>query len=176
MNTKKVIFLDRDGVVNKDTGYVYKIDDFNFIDGVFESCLHFKKLGFDIIIVTNQSGIGRGYFTDNDFIKLTKYMKNEFTKNKIEILDVFHCPHMPEDKCKCRKPEIGMIEQSQKLYKIDLKNSWMIGDKLSDIKLAVNAGIKNTILINSIYTNNQEKNLSNFVVDSLNETINIVKE
>lgn len=176
MIKKKVIFLDRDGVINVDTGYVYKIEDFKFIDGVFKACLHFKKLGFDIIIVTNQSGIGRGYFTQDDFNKLNKYIKKEFLKNDIKILDVFFCPHKPEDKCNCRKPEIGMIEQALNLYDIDLKNSWMIGDKSSDIQLAINSNIKNSILINSTYIDKKEINLSNFVVNSLDETINIIKE
>jgi len=176
LTNKKVVFLDRDGVINKDTGYVYKIEDFKFIDGVFKACLHFKKLGFDIIIVTNQSGIGRGYFTQNEFDKLNKYIKKEFLKNDIKILDVFYCPHKPEDKCNCRKPEIGMIEQALNLYNIDLKNSWMIGDKSSDIQLAINSNIKNSILINSTYIDKKEINLSNFVVTSLEESINIIKE
>ncbi len=176
MINKKVIFLDRDGVINKDTNYVYKINDFKFIDGVFKACLHFKKLGFDIIVVTNQSGIGRKYFAESDFIELTEYMKKEFLKNNIEILNVFYCPHKPEDKCNCRKPKIGMIEQASNLYDIDLKNSWMIGDKISDIQLAINSNIKNSILINNSDINQREKNLSNFVVNSLEETINIIKE
>ena len=171
-----MIFLDRDGVINVDTGYVYKIEDFKFIDGVFKACLHFKRLGFNIIIVTNQSGIGRGYFTQDEFRKLNKYMKDEFLKKNLDILDVFYCPHKPEDKCKCRKPEIGMIEQALNLYDIDLKNSWMIGDKISDIQLAKNSNIKNSILINSTYIDKKEINLSNFVVNSLEETINIIKE
>ena len=176
MINRKVIFLDRDGVINIDTAYVYKIEDFKFINGVFEACLHFKRLGFDIIIVTNQSGIARGYFTEDDFAKLSKYVKEEFFKNEIELLDIFHCPHKPEDKCKCRKPEIGMITKALELYDIDLENSWMIGDKASDIKLAINSNIKNSILINSSYIDKKEKKLSNFIVNSLEETIDIVKE
>ena len=175
MANKKVIFLDRDGVINKDTSYVYKIEDFKFIDGVFKACLHFKKLGFEIIVLTNQSGIARGYFREEDFNKLNTYMKEEFLKNNIKILDVFHCPHKPEDKCNCRKPESGMIEQALGLYNIDLNNSWMIGDKISDIQLAINSNIKNSILINSLYIEKDEKSLSNFVVNSLEETINIIK-
>ena len=175
MTNKRIIFLDRDGVINTDTGYVYKIEDFKIIDGVFEACLEFKKLGFDIIVVTNQSGINRGYFTLNDFHKLNKYMKKEFLKNKIEILNIFYCPHKPEDKCKCRKPEMGMITKALELYDIDLENSWMIGDKESDIQLALKANIKNKILISSSYLNTQEKSFSNFVVNSLKETIKIIK-
>jgi D-glycero-D-manno-heptose 1,7-bisphosphate phosphatase len=173
---KKVVFLDRDGVINKDTSYVSRIEDFEFIDGVFKACLHFKKLGFEIIIVTNQSGIGRAYFTQDDFNKLNEYMKKEFLKKGIEILDVFFCPHKPEDKCNCRKPKVGMIEQALNLYSIDLKKSWMIGDKSSDIQLAINSNIKNSILINSSYIDKKEINLSNFVVNSLDEIINIIKE
>jgi len=159
-----------------DSSYVSKIEDFKFIDGVFKACLHFKNLGFDIIVVTNQSGIGRGYYTKNDFDILNKYMKKEFLRNHIEILDVFYCPHKPENKCKCRKPETEMIEKALSLYDIDLEKSWMIGDKISDIQFAINSNIKNSILINDSNTKKKEKSLSSFVVNSLEETIDMIKE
>ena len=95
----KTIFLDRDGVINKDTNYLYKIEDFQFVDGVFEVCNHFQKLGFKIIIITNQSGIARGYFTENDYQSLTVWMLEKLKNKEIEILDIFHCPHTPESNC-----------------------------------------------------------------------------
>ena len=83
---RKVIFLDRDGVINHDSGYIGKIENFHFINGVFEACKYFISLGYEIIIITNQSGIGRKYFTQEDFDKLTNWMLDKFTENKIEIL------------------------------------------------------------------------------------------
>ncbi|WP_418186051.1 D-glycero-beta-D-manno-heptose 1,7-bisphosphate 7-phosphatase [Aliarcobacter vitoriensis] len=170
---KKIVYLDRDGVINKDFGYVYKIEKFEFIDGVFEACKHFINLSYEIIIVTNQSGIGRDYYSKEDFIKLTQYMKNEFKKNNIDILEVYFCPHSPEQNCECRKPNIGMILQSLNDFDIDLNNSWLIGDKISDIECGKNAKIKNRILISS----KEEKNSEDFLVaKSLFETINLIQK
>ena len=134
---KKIIYLDRDGVINEDFGYVYKSDNFRFVNGVFEACKTFLNLGYEIVIVTNQSGIGRKYYSKNDFLKLTNWMLEEFKKNGINILNTYFCPHSPEDNCDCRKPNIGMIEQSLNDFNIDLKNSWLIGDKISDIETAI---------------------------------------
>ena len=110
----KTIFLDRDGVINKDINYLYKVKDFIFVDGVFSACLYFKKLNYKIIIITNQSGISRGYYTERDYQNLTDWMLKKFKGNEIDILDIFHCPHLPSDNCKCRKPEPGMLLEAQK--------------------------------------------------------------
>ena len=89
----KTIFLDRDGVINKEVNYLYKIDDFEFTDGIFDACLHFLNLGFKIIIITNQSGISRGFYNESDYQKITQWMLAQFENKYINILDVFHCPH-----------------------------------------------------------------------------------
>ncbi|MEV9644133.1 D-glycero-beta-D-manno-heptose 1,7-bisphosphate 7-phosphatase [Aliarcobacter butzleri] len=170
-NKKKIIYLDRDGVINKDFGYVYEIDKFEFINGVFEACKYFINLGYEIIVVTNQSGIGRNYYTKEDFIKLTNWMKNEFKKNGINILNVYFCPHAPEENCNCRKPQIGMITQSLNDFDIDLQKSWLIGDKMSDIQTAISANIPNKILISK---EKDDKVLH--VVETLFDTINIIKQ
>lgn len=176
MNNKKTIFLDRDGVINIDKHYLYKIEDFEFTNKLFETCKHFQSLGYQIIVITNQSGIGRGYFSEEDFNKLTTWMIEEFKNNNIDILDVFYCPHEPNDNCECRKPKPGMINEACKKYEIDLNNSWMIGDKPSDIEVAFNAGISNSILINSEYANNKDEIKTNNIVTTIEETINIIKE
>ncbi len=97
--------------------------------------------------MTNQSGIGRDYYSENDFSTLTEWMIKEFKNNHITIEEVYHCPHIPKDECHCRKPQTGMIEKALKTYNIDLSKSWMIGDKQSDIDLAVNAGFGFSIAI-----------------------------
>lgn len=152
---KKIIYLDRDGVINEDPGYIYKTEDFKFIDGVFEACRKFLSSGFEIIVITNQSGIGRGYYTQKDYETLTNHMLDQFSKNGIDILKVYSCPHVPDADCSCRKPKTGMIEQSLQDFSIDLQNSWLIGDKISDMECAENAGILNKILIckNSVQNN-----------------------
>ncbi|AJB45952.1 D,D-heptose 1,7-bisphosphate phosphatase [Campylobacter fetus subsp. testudinum] len=147
MKKIKAIFLDRDGVINKDLGYVSKIDDFVFCDGIFEALRGFLKLGFALFVVTNQSGIGRGYYTKDDFLNLTKFMLDEFKKEDIDIKKVYYCPHSPEENCNCRKPKPGMILKALSEFDINLESSMMIGDKNSDILAANSAGIDNCYLI-----------------------------
>ena len=150
MTTKpcqKALFLDRDGIINVDHGYVSKIEDFEFSKGIFEFTKHFQEKGFQLFVVTNQSGIGRGYYREEDFEKVTQWMIEAFKEKDIRIEHVFHCPHTPEANCRCRKPEIGMIEAAVAAYPLDLAHSWMIGDKASDMQLANNAGITHTIFI-----------------------------
>lgn len=143
----KALFLDRDGVINIDYGYVYQIEKFEFIEGIFDILKLFLKHKYRLFIVTNQSGIGRGYYTNNDFLKLTKYMLKEFEKRGIIIESVEYCNHAPEERCGCRKPRTGMVDNILSKYNIDLENSWLIGDKQSDIDLANNANISNTVAI-----------------------------
>jgi len=143
----KALFLDRDGIINVDHGYVSKIEDFEFNEGIFDFLHLFLKEGYKLFIVTNQSGIGRGYYTQNDFETLTTWMLAEFKKQNITIESVHHCNHAPEEKCACRKPETGMVDEILSLHNIDLKNSWLIGDKQSDIDLADNSNIMHTIAI-----------------------------
>ncbi|GAB6074832.1 D-glycero-beta-D-manno-heptose 1,7-bisphosphate 7-phosphatase [Nautilia lithotrophica] len=145
----KAAFLDRDGVINIDTGYVGSIKDFKFKDGIFELLKLLQNLGFSLFIVTNQSGIARGYYSEEDFYKLTEWMKEKFKKEGIEIKDVRFCPHHPDitGECECRKPKPGMILDLAEKYNIDLKNSIMIGDSDRDIEAAKRAGIEKTFKV-----------------------------
>lgn len=145
---KKALFLDRDGVVNVEKNYLYKIKDFEFIDGIFDLCKHYQHLGYMIFIVTNQSGIARNYYSEENFHLLTEWMIDEFKKRGIIINRVYYCPHHPEisGACSCRKPEPGMILQAQEEFDIDLADSLMIGDKERDIEAALQAGITETYL------------------------------
>ena len=170
-----MVFLDRDGVINKEIGYLHKIDDFEFIDGVFKACGQFMLLGYKIIIITNQSGIGRGLYKDNDFHILNKWMLNQFSYKGVEILDVLYCPHNPEDDCKCRKPKPGLLMEAIHKHDIDVNKSWMIGDKETDIESSINAGINHNILVRSGHEINIEKTRANHVVDSIKFSTNIIR-
>mgnify|MGYP000157837425 FL=1 len=128
-------------------------------------------MGYEIVIITNQSGIGRGYYSENDFTNLTNWMINEFKKNNVNILKIYYCPHTPDENCNCRKPKIGMIQQSLNDFDIDLENSWLIGDKKSDIETAINANISNKILISQDKNNLELLNIASSLID----TINIIK-
>ncbi|RAZ60781.1 D-glycero-beta-D-manno-heptose 1,7-bisphosphate 7-phosphatase [Campylobacter hyointestinalis] len=147
MKKIKALFLDRDGVINKDPGYVYRIEDFEFMPGIFVALRGFIELGFDIFVVTNQSGIGRKYYTQADFDKLSDYMINEFKTQGVNIKKIYYCPHAPDDNCECRKPKPGMFLEALSEFNIDMKSSIMIGDKQSDIDAASGAGVGKCFLL-----------------------------
>ena len=153
MNNSPALFLDRDGVINVDHAYVCRQEDFEFIDGVFDLCREAKQLGYLIFVVTNQAGIGRGYYSEKDFLKLTDWMCRIFTSKGIVIDGVYFCPFHSEHgvgKYKldsdCRKPKPGMILQAAAEYPVDLKRSLLVGDKKSDIQAGVAAGIGRNLL------------------------------
>ena len=140
-NFQKALFLDRDGVINEDFGYVCDPGDFIFKADIFNDVKSFINEGFIVIIVTNQSGIGRGYYTLKQFNELSEFMLGEFAKNGIEIAKICFCPHAPEENCECRKPKPKMIIDAASELNINLANSIMIGDKDSDVKAGENAGV-----------------------------------
>ncbi|MDD8057804.1 MAG: D-glycero-beta-D-manno-heptose 1,7-bisphosphate 7-phosphatase [Shewanella sp.] len=153
---KKAVFLDRDGVINKDTGYVHSVDDFEYIEGVFEACLALKEMGYLLVVVTNQSGIARGMYSEDDFHHLTEWMDWNFADKGVELDGIYYCPHHPEkgigeykQDCDCRKPKPGMLTSAASFLKIDLSQSVMVGDKADDIRAAHAAGVQTAILVRS---------------------------
>lgn len=148
MPKKRALFLDRDGVINHDSGYTSSTDNFKFIDGIFDLCQAARQLGYLLIVVTNQAGIGRGYYSEQDFLTLTKWMCRRFEAEGVPLTEVFYCPDHPEygigDYKKDsfdRKPNPGMLLRAKEKYGIDLFNSIMVGDKVSDMQAAKRAGI-----------------------------------
>ena len=145
------LFLDRDGVVNRNYGYVYEISNFEFYPEIFEICLLAKSAGMPILIVTNQSGIGRGFFSESEYQNLTQWMISEFRSQGIAINDVFHAPENPESKDlsmpERRKPSPEMFFEAAKKFDLNLPNSVMIGDNESDMAAAQRAGVNHRILI-----------------------------
>lgn len=146
--SKKVFFLDRDGVINIDHGYIYKPEQFEFIPGVFEACKMINQQGYEIVVVTNQSGIGRGYYTEQDFIALTTWMTDKFSEQGVAILDVYYCPHHAThginnylQDCDCRKPKPGMLLNASLEHDIDVNASVIVGDKTSDMEAGKRAGV-----------------------------------
>lgn len=163
----KVAFLDRDGVINVDYGYVVIREQFEFIDGIFTVCRLLHDLGYELIVITNQSGIARGYYSEQDFLDLSEWMCEQFNRQGVPLLDVFYCPHHPQAaipnyrrNCRCRKPSPGMIEQACQKYPIDLKRSIIIGDKTSDIQAAKAAGVGNFYLLGKEVVDREELKVS----------------
>jgi len=146
--TSGAVFLDRDGVINVDSGYVGDWDSFVFLPGVIEAMRALCDAGYALVIVTNQSGIGRGFYTEEDFQVLTERMCNELSRHGVSIAGVYFCPHLPEaalpqyrKTCDCRKPKPGLIHRALEELDIDLTRSAMVGDKNSDMQAALTAGI-----------------------------------
>ena len=171
---KKALFLDRDGVINKEHDYVHKIDAFEFIDGVFDAMKTAQEKGYLLIVITNQSGIGRGYYSEDDFFKLSEWMVEVLREKGTHIDRIYHCPHAPGEGCDCRKPETGMIERAVKDFAIDLSASWLVGDKESDIKAALKAGIPNHVLVRSGHGVDETKTAAKHVRDSLKEAVSLL--
>ena len=146
----RAFFFDRDGVINADHGYVFRIGDFHFMEGIFPVLRHLSAKGYLLIVVTNQSGIGRGYYTENDFDTLTAWMNQQLVDEGVELAAVYHCPHSPDAGCGCRKPEPGMFLLAEKEHNLDLSLSWMMGDKVSDMQAAEAAGIENRVLLGTM--------------------------
>lgn len=152
----KALFLDRDGVINIDHGYIFKPEDIEFVPGIFDLCKNFRSHGYLIIVVTNQSGIARGFYTENDFVALTKWMTDQFAQRQCPIDGVYYCPHHAVSgigkyklDCQCRKPNPGMFQQAAREHNIDFSQSVMVGDKPSDIAAANSVGINRTFFVDN---------------------------
>jgi D-glycero-beta-D-manno-heptose 1-phosphate adenylyltransferase len=138
--SNKAIFLDRDGTLTEDKGFTHKADEFKLLSNVIEGL---KKLSsYKHIIITNQGGIAAGKYSEKDMHEFNDRLAKELLSNKIKIEKTYYCPHISEDNCECRKPKPKLIYLAKKEFDIDLKKSWVIGDKASDIELAMNAGVK----------------------------------
>ena len=172
---KIAVFLDRDGVINQDTGYVSCVDDFHFIDGTIEALQILKKKGYCLVVVTNQSGIARGYFTEEQFMSLTEWMDWSLADRDVDLDGIYFCPHHPtagvgeyRQECNCRKPAPGMLLDAAKDLKIDLANSYMVGDKAGDLQAAKAAGVGHKVLVRTGKTLTEEAiALADEVQDSL---------
>ncbi|MHA2391832.1 MAG: D-glycero-alpha-D-manno-heptose-1,7-bisphosphate 7-phosphatase [Promethearchaeota archaeon] len=145
MEKNKAIILDRDGTLIEDKNYAYKIEDLEILPGVIEGLKILQK-SFLLFIVTNQSGIGKGYYTVEDFHKFNNHLTRLLINEGIEITKTYFCPHIREDNCNCRKPRSKFSADIINEYKIDIKDSWMIGDHPSDIQFGINAGCRTVFL------------------------------
>lgn len=151
---KPAVFLDRDGVINVDHGYVHDEHDFEFVEGVFEATKRLKDMGYQLVLVTNQSGIARGLFSEDRFLSLTQWMDWNFVDHGVEFDGVYYCPHHPEhgvgkykQDCDCRKPKPGMFLSAKEHLEIDMAKSVMVGDKAEDLMAAEAAGVGTKILV-----------------------------
>lgn len=152
----RALFLDRDGVINKEINYLYRIEDVEFIDGVFETGRLFQSLGFLLIVITNQAGIARGLYTVDDFFRLNDWMMNEFKIRGVHISKTYYCPFHPTEgigeyrkESYDRKPNPGMILKARDEFNLNLPASILVGDQESDIEAGINAGVGTNVLVKS---------------------------
>lgn len=144
----KALFLDRDGVINVDGGYVHRVEDFHLVPGILSLCRQAGKKGYLVLVVTNQSGIGRGMFSEADFERLTEYMRGVFRAAGAEITDVFHCPSA-DDRHPDRKPNPGLFLKAAAAYGLDMPACVSVGDRERDIRAAVAAGVGRNVLFST---------------------------
>src|SRR5579871_3818465 len=154
MSRRKALFLDRDGVINVEFGYVHSQAHFVFQDGIFDLCRAAQSLGYVLVVVTNQAGIARGYYTEEEFLALTDWMNSRFAEQQVNITRVYYCPFHPVHgvgKYKFdspdRKPRPGLLLRAREDLDLDLESSVLIGDTVSDIKAGIDAGVGKVILL-----------------------------
>ena len=179
MNGKPAVFLDRDGVLNEDRGYVHRWEDFSFLPGAIDALRRLQQKGYLLVVITNQSAVARGLCSEADVLALHERMCAFLREQGIELAGIYYCPHHPQGSvsdyaivCSCRKPEPGMILRAAREHGIDLSRSLLVGDKLSDLEAGRAAGIPSLYLV---VLPGQEKDLTAFPgaeqVSSLEEVV-----
>ncbi|WP_445146025.1 D-glycero-alpha-D-manno-heptose-1,7-bisphosphate 7-phosphatase [Dyella sp. Tek66A03] len=150
----RALFLDRDGVINVDHGYVYAADNTDWVPGIFDLCVMARDAGFGLIVVTNQSGIARGYYSEGEFLEYTRWVHAQFEERGVPLLATYYCPHHPEaglgewkKDCDCRKPKPGMILAAADDFDLRLGSCVLVGDKASDLQAADAAGIGASFMV-----------------------------
>lgn len=168
----RAVFLDRDGTINfNEPGYVHKIKDFKFTPGALTALRKLSQTNYKIIIVTNQSGIGRNLFTKKDLEILHRWMLGEFRKEKIRIDKIYYCPHIAQDNCSCRKPKIGMLKEAVKDFGVNLSKSWIVGDSEREVQMGKEANLRTIFLgkKSAIKPHHQVENLAEAIRVILNQ-------
>jgi D,D-heptose 1,7-bisphosphate phosphatase len=167
----KAIFLDRDGTINVDEGYTYKIEDLKFIPNAVEGLKKLSRLDYNLIIFTNQSGIGKSYYTEEDYLAFRDEMHKRLKEQGVLISAEYFCPHNEEDNCTCRKPKPGMIEKAAEEFNFDLNKCWVIGDSTIDIQSGIVLGIKT---IQVLTGKQQQLSYADFVAKDLVEAADYI--
>ena len=179
----KCIFLDRDGTINVDVSYLKYPEDLKLIEGSAQAIKLFHEDGFKVIVVTNQSGVARGYFTEDDVGRVNSHLSSLLKEKGTYIDDVFYCPHYEQGKvkeysidCSCRKPKPGMVFSAAQKYDLDLSACFVIGDKESDIQLGRTAGCKTVLVLTGDGKKYADKTAADFIAEDLLDAYNKIKK
>ena len=177
------LFLDRDGVINHDCGYVAAVDDFVFIDGIFELCRTAEQLGFRLVVVTNQSGVARGYFSLEDVVDLHTWMVERFAERGVTISGVYVSPYHPDGTvddyrraCESRKPGPGMLLRAEREHRLDLARSVLIGDRISDLGAAHSAGLRRAYWLSEVHEDTGSNPLEGIEVIRVSDLAEVARD
>ncbi len=175
---RKAIFLDRDGTICEDVNYLSRVEDLRLFPFAAKAIKLLNDNGFLVILVTNQSGIARGFFNEETLRKIHKKLEHELKKSGAKLDAIYFCPHKADDKCFCRKPETGMLEQAARDFSIDPENSWMIGDKAIDVAAGFNAKMKTALVLTGYGKSEVDKleNKTDLITENLLETVKMIME
>ena len=179
-DSDKALFIDRDGTLHKDKVETRNINDLEFFDGALDLLKMANRLGYKVVIVTNQSGIGKGHYNELEMKEFNDFMISELNKNNIVISGLYYCPHISKDNCQCKKPKDGMFRRASIELGIDLSKSIMVGDQNIDIYTGLTAGVKkNYLVITGIYNDNKYRmpdDLKDSIVAGKLEIVNSLSE
>jgi D-glycero-D-manno-heptose 1,7-bisphosphate phosphatase len=145
--SNKAVFLDRDGTINKEVNYLSKIEQLEILPNSASAIKILNDNDFKVIVITNQSGVGRGYFSKEDLQDINEHLKNELSKDGAQIDAMYFCPHLPDSGCQCRKPRPGMIESAKSKLDLDLSSSFVVGDTINDLETGHNVGCKTALVL-----------------------------
>lgn len=167
------VFLDRDGTLNEDTGYIDSPERLILIEGASSAIKKLNAEGFKVVIITNQSGVARGYFSQEALDAVNKKLVRILEADNAYLDGIYYCPHHPDDDCECRKPKTGMLEQAKKDLAIDLKKSYIVGDKASDVEIAHKIGGKGILVLTGMGRDEKNKlnNKPSYIADDLNDAV-----
>lgn len=177
MNSRNAVFLDRDGTLNEDRGYVVSLDQFVLFPGVCEAVARLNQSGFRVIVLTNQSAIGRGLMTEEDLNRIHIYLNKQLATVGGHVDAFYHCPHHPQDACECRKPKPGLIHKAITDFSLNAASCYFLGDKRSDLEAAQAGGIMGVLVNTSPYAGQALQAISagelpvSHVADSFSEAV-----
>ena len=176
---RPAVFLDRDGTINDDTGYIDSPGRLVLIGGASSAIKKLNLKGFRAVVITNQSGVGRGYFSKEASDAVNKRLEEILKKQGAHLDAIYYCPHHPDDNCECRKPGTGLLEKAKRDFNIDFKKSYVVGDKASDVEIAKNIGCKGILVLTGMGKDEKKKlkSVPSYIADDLKDAVEwIIKD
>ena len=169
--TKRAVFLDRDGTISRDVHYCRRVEDFEILPSVPRAIKLLNECGFEVVVITNQSGVARGYFTEETLLQIHRHMRHELAECSARVEAIYYCPHHPDDRCQCRKPEPGLLLRAAEDLGIDLARSFMIGDTESDIKAGKAAGCRTVLVTNGSNAGNEIAGPTDHIAENMLQAV-----